>query len=61
MTSAAKVSDLTVDELRELIRAELGSERPKRTERPAVVDREPPAEAYAKLAAIRRRRGRGQR
>jgi hypothetical protein len=59
MTAARKLSELTEDEFRALIREELGRPaEPKRTERPSVVDREPPPEAYAKLAAIRRRRGR---
>lgn len=56
MTPAEKAElvELVVERMRDVIRAELG--RGKVDERPK--DREPPPEAYARVAALRKRRGR---
>lgn len=59
MTAVRHLSELTEDELRELVRAavraELGAPKPERAK---PVDREPPPESYARVMARRRRRGR---
>lgn len=60
MTAAAKVSDMTIDELRELIREVVGgAERPTRVDvkKTPAVRRKPPAEAYEYVRRLRRRKG----
>ena len=56
MTAVAKVSDLTVDELRELIREVVGGRKVDAPKKPAV-RRKPPAEAYEYVRRLRRRKG----